>query len=85
MVVKKQYTLADLKSKCKKLHIEFSDEMGAYQITSPAGYQFSANGAHDCIGNHMRVKEWKPAAIQILMHDISCGLEKCPKDCSCKE
>jgi len=85
VAVKKQYTLSDLKAKCKKMHIEFSDEMGAYQITSPGGYRFVSNGAHDCIGNHMQVKEWKPKAIQTLMHDLSFGLEKCPKNCPCRE
>lgn len=81
----KKYTLPDLKAKCKKMHIEFCDEMGAYQITSPDGYRFNATDTHDCYGNHHEVKEWKIKAVQNLMEDISKGLSKCPKNCLCKE
>lgn len=78
-------TLQNLKTKCKKLHIEFDSRIGDYATYAPKGYRFSASNSHVLTATHRGVKQWKQEAIQDLLHDISYGLHKCPKNCECKE
>jgi hypothetical protein len=84
--IKKKYTMADLRAKCKKLHIELDAEpYHAYALYAPKGQRFSATGTHVLVSNHNGVKEWKIEAINRLMEDLTYGLEKCPKNCECRE
>ncbi len=83
-MVTKPYTLADLKAKCKKLHIEFEDADGYFSIYSPPNYRFAVNNGHVCVSDY-RINDRKEKAVQRLMNDIGMGLEKCSKNCKCKE